>query len=288
MGGWSVKLSAKLPEPPTLSAYRTAQPDGTWNDMRDDPLHGGQQAYRDIKRTLLKAQRCLCAFCETKLADGTSDAQLDARKHEQRVEHFHPKSDMVQPPNWALDWPNLWAVCMGGSNPDKQIQEDVIYPLPENLSCDAYKEYQVSVGKLPAAPEGWILAPNETPAFPPLFQYSPDGVPEPNPDNCASVTLPNNQYPDTITLVSKTVEHLNLGCPRLNRNRLVAKATLEKMITFARTRSPGAPPEVILTNLARRYFSNDPDSAWCEFFSLIRWRLGATAEQHLQSIHFNG
>lgn len=283
-----MKRSAKLLEPPTLTAYHTAQPGGTWNGMRDDPLDGGQQAYRDIKRTLLKAQRCLCAFCETKIADGTTNSQLDARKDEQRVEHFHPKSDKCQPPNWALNWPNLWAVCLGGSRPNKQIQEDVIYPLPENLSCDAYKEYQVNAGELPVAPEGWILAPDEIPAFPLLFQYSPNGVPEPNQDNCASVTLPNNKYHDTITLVEKTVEHLNLGCSRLNRNRLMAKAKLEKAITLARTRSPGAPPEVILLNLARRYFSSDPNSAWCEFFSLIRWRLGATAEQHLQAIHFNG
>src|SRR4051794_17876168 len=83
--------------------------------MRNDPHHGGQQAYRDIKRTLVRAQRCLCAFCEMRIADGTDNAALDARKSEQRVEHFHPKDDTVRPPNWALHWPNLWTVCLGGS-----------------------------------------------------------------------------------------------------------------------------------------------------------------------------
>jgi uncharacterized protein (TIGR02646 family) len=68
-------------------------------------------------RTLVIGQRCLCTYCEIKIADGTSDAEIGAKTHEQRVEHFHPKDDVNLPPNWALHWPNLWAVCQGGLLP---------------------------------------------------------------------------------------------------------------------------------------------------------------------------
>jgi hypothetical protein len=62
-----MKICKKMPEPASLDAYRSAQPEGTWDQMRDDPYHGGQPAYRDIKSTLVKAQRCLCAYCEIRM-----------------------------------------------------------------------------------------------------------------------------------------------------------------------------------------------------------------------------
>jgi hypothetical protein len=93
MGNRIMKLCRKLPEPASLANYRHAQPEGTWDNMRDDPHDGGQQAYRDIKRTVVRGQRCLCAFCETRIADGTHDDEIDRKRDTQRVEHFHPKDD---------------------------------------------------------------------------------------------------------------------------------------------------------------------------------------------------
>jgi uncharacterized protein (TIGR02646 family) len=258
--------------------------------MKDDPHCGGRRSYGEIKRTLVRAQRCLCAFCEMRIADGTDDAAIDARKDEQRVEHFHPKDDTAGPLNWALHWPNLWSVCLGGSkrpvagtavNPATYME-----PLPENLSCDAFKDRQMREGRLPASPEGWVLAPDEVPAFPILFTFAPDGAPEPHAANCASVTLANNKHRDTLTMVAKTIEHLNLGCARLNRNRRIAKARLEKQIAQLRQRTPGAPARHVLTSLARRLFPQQLASPWPEFFTLIRWRLGATAEEQLRAIRF--
>ncbi len=109
-----IKATQKLPEPATLAAYRAAAPESSWEEMRNDPFNGGQGAYAEIKKTLVRGQRCLCAYCEIRVAADTSDAAVDADKSLQRVEHFHPKSDLTRPPNWALHWPNLWAVCMGG------------------------------------------------------------------------------------------------------------------------------------------------------------------------------
>jgi uncharacterized protein (TIGR02646 family) len=286
-----VKHCQKSPEPPTLTTYRQAVPAGKWEQLRDDPLNDGQQAYHDIKQTLVRTQRCLCAFCEMRLADDTNSAALEARKNEQRVEHFHPKNDRVGHVNWALHWPNLWAVCLGGSYRPPQGANDYssryLLPLPDNLSCDAFKDIQISSGKLPAAVEGWILAPDEVPPFPLLFSYSPNGAPEPH-ANCSAVTLSPNQYADTAMLVAKTIEHLNLGNARLSRNRTIAKAQLEKRIAEARKESHGAPPERVLLNLARRLFAQDSDKPWPEYFTLIRWRLDEAAEAHLRAIQFQG
>lgn len=285
-----MKWVQKLAEPTTLATYRQAQPEGSWDEMRNDPFHEGQQAYLDIKHTLVRGQRGICAYCEIKLADNLEPETIYRKRHEQRIEHFHPKDDHSGDMNWALHWPNLWAVCLGGSQPPPEgfpvDPNRYLPPLPENLSCDAFKDHQIKTGKLPANPEGWVLAPNEVPAFPLLFQYAPNGTPEPHLTNCASITLPNNCYPDTATLVAKTIEHFNLGCTRLNRNRSIAKAQLEKLIQKARERAPGAEPQVVLLGLARRLFSIDADSSWPEFFSLIRGRLGIPAEDHLKAIHY--
>ena len=287
-----MKRCAKLSELDSLVAYRGAQPEGTWDAVRDDPHHGGQEAYRDVKRALVKGQRCLCAYCEIRIADRTTDDELDAKSQQQRVEHFHPKEDSRRPPNWALHWPNLWAVCHGGSQrpPTREpVDPDrFLPPLPENLSCDAFKDHQIRIGRLPSDPEGWLLAPDEVPAFPLLFDFAPDGKPEPHVENCSSFPLPNNQYADTETLVARTIEQLNLGCARLNRSRCIAKAQIEKQIKSARTQSRGASSQEVLLHLARRLFSTDVATPWPQFFTLIRWRLGEPAEEHLRSISYTG
>jgi hypothetical protein len=158
--------------------------------------------------------------------------------------------------------------------------------LPENLGCDAFKDHQIKAGKLASDPDGWILAPDEVPAFPLLFHFAPDGKPEPHVENCASQTLPNNHHADTSVLVARTIERLNLGCARLNRSRCIVRARLEKQIQRARQQAPGASPPEVLLHLARRVFSTDVDSPWPQFFTLVRWRLGEQAEAHLRSISF--
>jgi uncharacterized protein (TIGR02646 family) len=260
--------------------------------MRDDAVYGGQQAYRDMKRILTRGQRCLCAYCERRIAEGTTDAELDARRDQQCVEHFHPKEDKNHPPNWALHWPNLWAVCDGGAKrpPAGEAIDATRYlpPLPENLSCDAFKGHQIRTGKLDMNPDGWILRPDEIPAFPPLFQFDPYGRPEAHLLNCAALTQPKSRHPNTATLVSETIRHLNLGCPRLNRNRFIAKKQLEKQIEQVRKRARGMRPRDAELLLARRLFSQSAESPWPEYFTLIRWRLREAAEEHLRAIQFDG
>lgn len=282
-----MKRCKKLPEPPSLTAYRAANPDATWDGMRDDAHHDGIRAAKETKTILIRGQRCLCVFCEISLADDCSNEAIQARRTEQRVEHFHPKSS-DRPPNWDLLWCNLWAVCLGGSRQTEAEKTTGMHPLPNNLSCDAFKEHQQTTGSLPVDASGWILAPDEVPAFPLIFNFSPTGVPEPNRANCESMTFPNNQYLTSRELVEKTIMHLNLGCFRLAEKRRIAKARLEKRIEMARRISPGTPGRDVMLNLARTLFSAASDAPWPEFFTLIRWRLGDVAEDHLRSIGYDG
>lgn len=287
MGIRPVKYCKKLPEPASLAGYRAENPDAKWDEMRNDHLHDGIRAAQEIKVTLIKGQRCLCAYCECQLAADNSDASIQEHKASQRVEHFHPKS-LKRPPNWDLLWTNLWAVCMGGSTQTEEVRSTGLHPLPDNLSCDSFKDHQQQRGRLPDNPAGFILAPDEVPAFPRLFSFSPDGVPEPDIKNCATITITSNRYQTTHELVSKTIEHFNLGCFRLAERRRIARAQLEKRIEQTRKQNPGKTPREVMDTFARSMFSRNCDRAWPEFFTLIRWRLGDVAEQQLVDIGFDG
>ena len=81
MGGGPVKRSVRLPEPESLVNYRTADPETRWQAMCDDGLNFGPTTYSEIKVTLLRGQRCLCAYCEMELAKGT-DAERNSGKPE--------------------------------------------------------------------------------------------------------------------------------------------------------------------------------------------------------------
>ena len=264
----------KPAEPDTLVTYRTANPNGTWEQMRDDPHHDGMQAYIDVKTTLVRSQRALCAYCERSIAGGLSEEELERSRSAQRVEHFHPKSDAGGLTNWALHWPNLWAVCLGGGQrPPEGIQAapaDYLPPLPENLSCDAYKDHQVTIGQLPLAPEGHILAPNEVPSFPRLFRYTSDGMIEPDLVSCAAHHVPSNQHADTQTLVAETIRHLNLCCNRLVMARYVALRTIEDLIARRRQANPGVNPHIVLREIAEWLFSPNIERRWPKLFTMIR------------------
>ena len=124
--------------------------------------------------------------------------------------------------------------------------------------------------------------------FPLLFEYASDGTPQPDASNCANTSILGHHYANTQELVAKTIEHLNLGCYRLNEQRRLVRARIEKMIEFARENSAGVKSANVRLGLARRLFSSNANSPWPQFFSLLRWRLGQAAEQHLKAIDYNG
>ncbi len=286
-----MKSCARETEPNSLRAFRVALPNATWEQMRNDALNSGQVAYSEIKTALVRGQRGLCAYCEIRISKSLDPAGIAASANEQRVEHYHSKSDQSGTTNWALEWSNLWIVCNGGSlRPAGGVAANAIYylpPLPDNLSCDSFKERQIATGKLPVAHEGQLLSPDYVPHSPIIFDYESNGLIKAH-GNCDSISIPKDHRMPTRSLIEQTILHYNLNCPRLKRGRRIVSAQLEKLISQTRTRMLGTPPEQVVTILARRMFTANAGTLWLEYFTLIRARLGAAAEDHLKAIKYAG
>lgn len=263
-----MKKTNKTDEPVSLSAYRTANPNAGWDSFRQD--HQGQ-SYQAVKAALITDQQGLCAFCESSLGQAVD---------QQRVEHFHPKSDQGDPAkNWALDWNNLLAVCLGGSHATYTDHQQ--YPTPDNLSCDAYKGYLVTQRRLSEACEGHLLNPLTMPAAR-LFKVNRrTGQIEADEQACANASFQGvNHQGSLVSLVGESIDVLNLNCQRLCDARLEVMHAYEGLIKKARN----AGRKDIHQILAERWFSKP----WPSFFSTRRDLLGATAEAYLKSVAYDG
>jgi len=271
-----VKRIRRTNEPASLSLYRNAVPNGTWEEMRNDTQWDGRRAYSDCRAQSVSDQGGLCAYCEIDIRDN------DPLKC--RVEHFHSKSDPARPPNWALDWQNMLGVCNGGSNPHVTAPGFHLSPLKKNLSCDAHKDQQIQSGALPIACEGWILNPLDVHAFPCLFKVGMfDGRLEPDPVVCEELEpWPNNQHASVADLVQHTIDMLNLNCDRLSKSRLAVIRNIES--NKETLRAQGFDAAQGMADLAQRYFH----LPWPGFFSVIRNCLGVAAEAHLQANNYQG
>jgi len=263
----------KIPEEPQeLTEFRRRFPSNTWEQMREDGE--GRVAYEIIRRTLIHGQGGLCAFCEVGIHDN------DPLKC--HVEHFHPKTDNSDAHNWALDWENMLAVCMGGSQ-RHQSPPHSLEPLEENLSCDAFKNKMIQSGRLSENCEGWIINPKEMPAIPLLFFLERNtGRLVPDETQCAGIEFENNEHSCTRLLVQNTIDMLNLNCDRLcqARKRIVWDIERNKK----KLRKAGRSPQQALEELANHYFRKH----WPAFFTTIRFCLGAAAEQYLADRGFQG
>ena len=244
-------------EPPCLMTYRNAQPHGTWNEFRDTQCY---QTVRSMSRT---DQGGLCAYCERLLLE-----------NDRQIAHFHPKSDTNGGINWALHWPNLWFACCGGDQARIGHPDSYLPPTAENRSCDVAKEDNVV--------DGQVFSPAELPAFPRLFRYvqrtdcmdiAPDDV------NCSTAGV-------AVNLAEATVATFNLNCRRLSEARMRIHKVIEKQIKRLRENSPQAATHY--SSLVQRHLAKSADGNWKPFFTMIRWRFGATAEAYLQSINYQG
>lgn len=271
-----MKRVLKNAEPPTLTTFRNAVPNSTWDQMKDDTQYGGKQAYQDCRAQSIVDQGGLCAYCE-----------LDIRNNHPlqcRVEHFHPKSDTTTPHNWALDWQNMLGVCNGGDNPHLATADFHLEPTSENLSCDAHKNKIVQSGRLTASCEGWILTPLQLAVFPCLFHVEKStGYLMPDTAACANhPPLSGNRHGSVAMLVQHTIDMLNLNCDRLAQARLRIIRDIEH--NKKKQRQAGFSAQQGLANLAQRYFRIQ----WPAFFTTIRLCLGPAADAHLQAISFQG
>ncbi|MGR8935766.1 MAG: retron system putative HNH endonuclease [Gammaproteobacteria bacterium] len=271
-----MKRVLKANEPSTLTNYRNAVPQGSWDGMKNDPHNGGQQAYQDCRRDSIRDQNGLCAYCEIDIHDNNP---LKCR-----VEHFHPKSDISSTHNWALDWQNMLGVCNGGCNPHVTGDGFYLPPTEENLSCDAHKDRMIQTKRLKEQCEGWISNPLQLMAFPVLFRLEKStGFLLPDSNICANCPpWPGNLHSSMEELVQNTIDMLNLNCDRLAQERLRIIRDIEN--NKKRQRTQGYSPEQGLSNLARRYFR----TSRLGFFTTIRLCLGEFAEIHLQSLQFQG
>lgn len=270
-----MKRVQKQNEPIELTRFRNAVPSSTWQQLKDDAHNNGPITYDKCRVQLIADQGGICAYCEI---DIRANNPLQCR-----VEHFHPKSDVSHAHNWALDWENLLAVCAGGSykysSPPYACE-----PLADNLSCDAYKDRMIQLGRLPEKCEGWILNPAELLALPSLFCIEKStGKLQTSIVDCAAIEpWPGNQHADLETLVQHTIDMLNLNCDRLCTARLVVIRDIER--NKKKQRDAMYSPQQGLRNLATQYLRPH----WRGFFSTFRLCIGVAAESHLQSIGFQG
>jgi uncharacterized protein (TIGR02646 family) len=240
--------------------------------MRNDALNRGKGAYDSIVKTLEDDQGGICAYCEIKISRTTNTT---------RVEHFVPKS--LQHPthpkfNWTLHWFNLIGVCNGGTE-RRSAPGHYLEPVKENLSCDAHKEQVISG----VNSHGRRLNPLALPSTSPLIKiHRFTGELIVDQANTAATRWAGNKHGSTEALVVKSIEILNLNCPRLVRNRLVVLRNLEKELQ--RAHKAKLDKSVYMVNLCRRYLN----PRYSEFFSVYRSRLGADAEGYLKGIGYKG
>lgn len=246
-----------------MTEYAQNYPQHNWNDFRNN--NQGND-YQTVKNVIFTDQGKLCAFCENEVID----------IHKQRIEHFHAKADLSDlNHNWALDWGNLIGVCFGGSDVDRTI-----HPLPDNLSCDAHKDYLIVKNKLPMACEGFLLHPLKLPAFPCLFDFDKRTGELRAKADYGQISIEHNHFDTLIELVEQTIEILNLNCDRLNKQRLAVLNQYNQEIKKARI----ANDQNIHLKLATRWFQ----SRWLPFFTTRRILLNGHAEHYLSSLNFDG
>jgi len=248
-----------------LIDFAKINPEATWKIFRDS--NSGHD-YKTIRQRILNDQGGLCAYCERKVSN--------LAEHKQRIEHYHSKSDLGGIKNWALDWNNIFGVCIGGNDADQSA-----HPLPINLSCDSHKDHLIQKNKLSKACEGYLLNPLELIASPCLFTFEKStGEIHPDQKACQNWQASSNQYSSTYELVEKTIEILNLNCQRLLDDRLeVLKSYNQQVKRIREARDTQG-----FIKLSKRWFH----SQWPSFFTTRRILLGNHAENYFQQITYDG
>ena len=158
-----------------------------WDSFRNNH----HDSYKALKDIIFVQQSYLCAYCECKIDSDCSD--------DQRIEHFHPKSDTSTAHNWAFDWNNLLGVCLGGTRRQSDISPH----------CDAAKDKDSN------ALEKKILNPLTMPDTCVFDLDRKNGYLIPNERFCNTQSIHENPFPTTKELVDNTIKVLNLNCPAL-------------------------------------------------------------------------
>jgi uncharacterized protein (TIGR02646 family) len=253
-----LKRIDKSEGPNQLTVFNEDFPQSNWDDFRERDFG---KSYADIKKNIFDGQSWICGYCEISIPKDNLTKQ--------KIEHFHDKSDADEQHNWALDWDNIFGVCLGGS--DKKSE---LYPLPYNLSCDSHKEYVKS--QIGDDPSGVVLNPLSIPSNYSLFTFDKrTGHLEPDETACLACIITPNTHENTFELVSKTIEVFNLNCYRLIESRRAILLNYNQL--FARYRK--ANDRDGARKLAERWFRDKTLS----FHTTRRILLGSLAEAVINS-----
>ncbi|MCG9782005.1 TIGR02646 family protein [Vibrio brasiliensis] len=217
----------KSPSPNELTIYAIHNPDDTWDNFRDN---NGKDA-KIIKKKIFEEQNYICAYCEIGLTEDK------VHEHHRRVEHFNSKSGWVvgeAQPNWHLDWSNVIGVCIGGTDRDSKEQ----FVMPDNKSCDSYKEHLETNHGESKKWQGKVVSPLEKSLTSDMFNYSlATGKLEVNVETANLKAFKHNNFATSSELLEATLEKFNLNCDRLNLARREVHISFEQLIaSFKKSR----------------------------------------------------
>ncbi len=249
-------------EPELLCKYRNLYPDETWEHFR----RHWRKGYRQVKEATIMDQQGLCAYCEVSIKLAEEESEVD----DFRIEHFFPKSVVNKGAhNYHLDWWNLLGVCHGGSQPCVHDAQWRFSTKKRDRSCDVPKGSKEITGR--------ILNPLKIPASIRLFRYA---------EHTGKIIIDETVCPLGLQKKARTtIKELNLNAPRLMRMRKVGIEWLNEEITAVM--QTGTTLEEGLSLLAESFLLPDDDGRYVPFFTLIRWYLGAAAEQLLAEHNYN-
>ncbi|HAS8402946.1 TPA: TIGR02646 family protein [Vibrio vulnificus] len=217
----------KSQAPNELTIYAISNPDDTWDNFRGNNSRDAKK----IKNKIFSEQNYICAYCEIDLCED------NVFEHHRRVEHFNSKSGWVVGdalPNWHLDWNNVIGVCIGGTDRNNTEQ----FVMPDNKSCDSYKEHLETNHGEGKRWLGKIVSPLENNLSSDMFNFSlATGMLEVNVGTTNLKTFTHNNFATSSELLESTIEKLNLNCDRLNLARLEIHISFEKLIaSFKKTK----------------------------------------------------
>lgn len=264
-GNADLKRILKSPPPNELTEYAKNNQSEKWASFCN---HNSSLDYKALRRRIFSDQGGLCGYCEKQVSS--------LPDHLQRVEHYHSKSDNSSSHNWDLDWGNVFGVCNGGGNADKEK-----HPLPDNLSCDSYKDHLIQKKQLPKACEGYYLNPLRIINTANLFTFDmATGELGVNQGACEGLADIENQCSTLVELVEETIKVLNLNYQRLCDDRIEIRNEWNRQLKRARESND----REFHKKLAERWFSE----RWPSFFTTRRTLLGKHAEAYLDSINYSG
>ncbi|NOI38691.1 TIGR02646 family protein [Vibrio sp. 070316B] len=202
-----------------LTVYAANHPDDYWDFFQ----RNNSKAYQEIKAKIFEEQGDICAYCEIDLS------KEHTFEHHRRVEHFNSKSGWKvgqAQPNWHLDWYNVIGVCIGGTDRDNRER----FVMPENKSCDSYKEHLETNCGYGKNWKGKVVSPLEAGLCSDMFHYClASGELSVNDVYANSVQFHDNIYATSAELLQETLVLFNLNCERLKLARRDVHHSYEKL-----------------------------------------------------------